>query len=202
MKKNYGTTSLVIILVLFSVQILWGQSYPIDQGSKIFWGGMSLQTTYGDLYEDENQNGSFNLTMNPGFGYFILPGVAAGIKLEASSSFQGNDKAYGFGVGPHLSYAYGPHSSGQVARFYPFVEANILYVEETARLSVENYLLSATMTGYKINFGVGVDYMLTESVGIFLEGLYDMESLKYKNDDETYNGNAIRAVVGIIAFIY
>ncbi len=65
-----------------------------------------------------------------------------------------------------------------------------------------DFLMSSTLKGYKMIFGLGVDYMLTESVGLYLEGLYHMEKLSMKDTDEKYNGNAIQMVVGIVAFIY
>ncbi len=188
------------VFFLSSVQIIWSQTYPIDKGSKLLFGGMSVQTSSGKLYEDANKNGSFNLTMNPGFAHFVLHGLAVGMMMELSSSFQGNDKAYGYGVGPHVSYAYGP--AGKVATFYPFVEANFLYREQIERFGLGDFLMSSTLKGYKMIFGLGVDYMLTESVGLYLEGLYHMEKLSMKDTDEKYNGNAIQMVVGIVAFIY
>ncbi len=76
------------VFFLSSVQIIWSQTYPIDKGSKLLFGGMSVQTSSGKLYEDANKNGSFNLTMNPGFAHFVLHGLAVGMMMELSSSFQ------------------------------------------------------------------------------------------------------------------
>lgn len=197
MKRMMMVCCALLLLLLLTAPSAFCQSFAIDQGSRLISGGISLESMSGKLYENADKEKMIDITLSPSVSYFFLKGLAAGLKSEITATYQGNDKVYSAGAGPVVSYYLGSSSS----KILPFVEASYLYGWQNSGIDFGDLAYSkATWT--TIAAGLGANYMLRESVGVFIEAQYIMDGLKYDETDKTVKGNTIQIGVGLSTFFF
>ena len=179
-----------LILFLCLPAILSAQDYATDRGSFILGGSASFTSQGGDLYENLDGDRVTTLTVNPYLLYFISPGFGIGGEVILSRTTQGDDDATSVGVGPTLAYYFGDAES----TIRPFVQAGASYV------SLSGDFLDAS--GWGIGGGGGLAFMLSETVALTLEGVYEIQNISVDEFDEDVDGDEFRLEAGIAAFLF
>lgn len=200
MRKLHFASACILFLLVISVQLLFGQSYAVDKGSKMVSGSVSFDYLSGKFYQDADKNNMLGIRLDPGLSYFVFPGFAAGIKLDVASRFQGNNKLYSTGAGPQLWYFFNAAGSDD-SKSYLFVETSFIYAKENLTQQSSN-LLRSKDTLFRYSIGVGGNYMFTQSVGMFLECNYFWEKAEFENPDKSMEGNAIQFSIGLQTFLF
>ncbi len=191
------------ILVLAGISPADAQDFPTDQGSFLVMGGFSFSSAGGDLYKN-SENDRFNtLQLNPSVNYFAIPGLALGGKLIYNRNSQGDISSTLWSVGPNLMYFVGgmqgiPQSKGVT---YPYISAGFLYGQIKNSYSIQGSKSSSTTSQTVYNFGAGVMYMVTNTVGLFGEGNFELDRMKPEHGNSA-NGNKFNIVAGFSIFIY
>ena len=207
MRKLACTQTFLLILLLISIQALFGQTSVIDKGSKMVSGSISLDYLGGKLYEDQNKNKPFVVAVDPAFSYFVFPGLAAGVKVEVSSLYLGNNKIYSSGAGPQLWYFFNSKPTFDTKDFL-FINASYIYAkqsrfgEKTMTVDFHDFLIHGKDTCHEFALSVGGNYMLTTSTGIYLEWSYIYKNVVITETDESLNGNTIKLAVGLQTFFF
>ena len=94
---------LVLLLSLaFSITSFAQIEKPITKGNMIISGAGSIES-YRSRYGDFASN-TFNLSLSPGVGYFIIDNLAIGINTNFSITSQGGYGVYSLGLGPYARY--------------------------------------------------------------------------------------------------
>lgn len=183
-------TSCSLLLLLSLPLTLSAQSYATDQGSFILGGSASYSSQGGDLYENFDGDRVNTLTLNPYLLYFVSPGLGIGGELVLSRASQGDDDLTTVGVGPTVAYFFGDAA----ATVRPFVEAHASYVSVSFGENDAN--------GWGIGGGGGAAFMLSPTVALTLQGVYEVQSLSADGLDEDVDGNEFRLEAGIAAFLF
>jgi hypothetical protein len=197
MKRMMMACCALLLLLILAAPSAFCQSFAIDQGSKLISGAISLESMSGKLYENANKEKMLNVTLSPSVSYFIIQGLAVGLKSEIGATYQGNDKAYSAGAGPLVSYFLGSSS----CKILPFVEASYVYGWVNSGIDYGD-LAYAKATWTTLSAGLGANYMLKESVGVFVKAQYILDDLKYDETDITVKGNTIQIGVGLNTFFF
>ena len=117
-------------------------------------------------------------------------GFGIGGEVILSRTKQGDDDATSVGVGPTLAYYFGDAGSN----IRPFVQAGASYV------SLSGDFLDAS--GWGIGGGGGLAFMLSETVALTLEGVYEIQNISVDEFDEDVDGDEFRIEAGIAAFLF
>ncbi len=184
--------TLFVLVLSCAPSAVAAQSYATDQGSVILGGSGSWMSRGGDANENMGGDRVNTLTLNPYVLYFMSPGLGIGGDLVLSRTAQGDSHATTVGVGPTVAYYFG----GPDASTRPFVEGNASYRSSTADFGGG----SDTATGYGFGAGVGAAFMLSPTVALTVEGVYQWERLSFNDVD--IDGNGIGIQLGIAAFLF
>lgn len=94
---------LILLLSLaFSLSSFAQIEKPITKGNKIISGAGSIESFH-SRSGDFGSN-TFNLSLSPGVGYFIIDNLAIGINTNFSITSQGGYGFYTLGLGPYARY--------------------------------------------------------------------------------------------------
>ena len=199
MKKIYTCMCIFALSLIFSFGSAFAQSYHTDKGSKIIAGEFSFSSGGGDLYENSDGDRLTTIEMDTFISYFLTPGLALGANFLLIKTAQGDLSATAWGIGPRLMYFIGGNKSISTGKgkIYPFLDAAFLYIKSTSKGA--SYELSSSRT--RIKFGGGILHMLSESVGLFGEAAYNIDSEK-PEDGDSERGNQFNIVAGLAFFLY
>jgi hypothetical protein len=170
MKKLFLLLSLVISFNAFS-QI----EKPITKGNIILSGGGSFQ-----YYKPTTLSGPslFNVSINPGFGYFVIDNLAVGMNATISYYKQYNIKSTILGVGPYVKYYF---NNGL------FLKAETSF----SRLHNVNWG-SSKEKDYSLIPGLGYAFFINQKISL-------EPCLSYKYSHSSHNGGTmIEAFSGVL----
>jgi hypothetical protein len=97
---------ILLFSVAFSLNAFSKIEKPVTKGNMILVGGGTIvsnkvQSTYGT---NTSKTSVFTISLNPGFGYFIIDNLAIGLNTSISYYKQNSTKYYGLGAGPTIRY--------------------------------------------------------------------------------------------------
>lgn len=192
-----------LVFILF-VNFLFANDHPMGKGGSFQMGSFSFIISGGKMYEDDRGNRLTFFQANYSYDFFIIPGLALGGKGLWSIESQGNDSFTSWGIGPHIVYFFGKKEPKESVKgdFYPYIGASFIFTKST--LKYENYyyrnIIKSSSTGYIYSFSGGVCYMLTESVGLSVEAIYQQEKMKPEKRKSEI-GNKLGLLVGFLIFL-
>lgn len=188
-----------LLLTLLSFGSLLAQSYPVDKGSTVLMGSVSFSSAGGDLYENNDGERRTSFEFSPMFGYFVAPGFSVGLQITYSNQAQGDASLSTWAAGPEIAYFIGGNKAKESIKgsTYPFLTAGY-YFQGTSYSNGSN---DSSNSGSKFRLGAGIDYLLTESVGLFGLLAYDMDTEKPEEGD-SISGNHFGLYVGFNIFLY
>lgn len=197
--KQKPSCTFLTILILISVSSLFSQSYPVDKGSTMIMGSFSFSSSGGELYESGDGDRLTSFELSPMLGYFIVPGFSIGLQFTYSNLSQGDASLSSWGVGPEIAYFIGGNEAKEKIKgvTYPFLTASYYIMGDTYSSGSSD----RSQSGSKFRLGVGIDHLITESVGLFGLLAYDMDTEK-PEDGESESGNQIGVYAGFNIFLY
>jgi len=171
----------------------------------LFTGGFTYSSAGGDLYEDEGDR-SNTIQFNPSASYFLIPNLAIGGKILYSRSSQGDYSNSQLAIGPHILYFFNLNSPQTTVKgsVYPYIGGGVYYTGLNYKYDSDDsddYNYDYKYTGTIISFGGGGLYMLSNTVGLFAEGSYQIDNIK-PEDGDSESGNKFNIVAGISFFLY
>jgi hypothetical protein len=174
-------------------------AYPACKNSMILFGGFAFSSAGGELYENHDGDSYTTIQFSPSISYFIAPGFAIGGKFIYQQTSQGYASNTLWAIGPQIAYFIGADKAPKRAQgtTYPYLGLGLLYTNILHKYDTDEY----SITGTSLSFGIGMNYMITNSVGLFTEFGYQADNLTPDNG-ESVSGNKINLAVGISAFIY
>ncbi len=205
-KKFIGVFFLVSIFFFNTTSnaqqsILQEQKSPIDQGNKLIAGGLSFSSSGGDLYESNNERLN-SIKIAPTINFFVFKGFALGGKLQLDRQSQGSSSNTVWGIGPQFMwFPLIEQPTSEIKGFiYPYIGAYALFAKDTLRYEVnkDSVVEKAEATFY--GFGGGFCCMLTETVGLMAEGIYELQVARPENI-ESIDGNSFTFNISIAAFL-
>jgi len=167
-------------------------SFAVDRGSLGISGMASIRVADGKLYEDTAGDPLVSLSFMPSIFYFIAPNLAVGGDLVLEHTFQGDDSASMYGIGPGILYAFGNAESST----YPYIGASFAHV------TYENSI-SGEVDGRQIRLGGGL-FILPSSqqhIGLRLEAGVTYVGVAPEHEKSTY-GTTFRISVGLVGFMF
>ncbi len=184
----------VMVLTVFLAGSLLAQEGAVDKGVILLGGGLSFSSSGGDFYENADGDRMTEVSLSPKFGYFVIPSLAVGVMVDFNMVKQGDYDPTTWGVGPFVSYYIDLDQEGGKGSVYPFVGASYTYGKWKFG--------DDEATQHNIKFGGGVNYMLTNTVGLYGMGSYNIVKYKADGADETIDGNSFGGEAGFQIFFY
>jgi hypothetical protein len=206
-KKTTVASGLILICLFMLVRLALGQGssarkVPFAKGNLTLSGGFSLSFAESELFSEEGKS-SKSFRFDPAVNYFILPGLAVGVKALLNYSSRETVDQTTWGVGPEITYYIGGAKADSVLnkRLFPFLSAAALFVR-----SQGSYALAAAegefdASGPLFSLGTGIVYLLSPSSGLFLETAYEYSSFSMKNGDAR-DVSTFTISGGIIGFLF
>jgi len=144
---------------------------PIQQGNWMVGGGL------GSLGYDFDSE-VFNISLEPGAGYFVSDGIALGLKLIANyQTIEGGDNPFSYGLLPFARY-YFPEGASESNRFFAEAKAGI----------------AGSRGGDDVNFGFGAGLGYTH----FITQTVALEALAGYNDLAGASASGTQGGLGIM----
>lgn len=175
------------IFLILSVSCFAQIQKPLTKGNSILSGGGTIQYQK-DKYS--NNTGSsktslFFITINPGFGYFIINDLATGVNVYFSYNGAGDNKFYSLGIGPFVRYYF---DNGI------FVKADLGYS------ILHNISLgTANQNFFMITPGVGYAFFLNSKVSLDPCLCYEFDNINL-NSTNNHKINAVRLELKLTIF--
>jgi len=169
---------------------------PFDVGSINLTGNVYYMNQTGDIYENSDGDGTNTVTITPGFGYFIAPGLMLGGMIDFKKISLGEYSESTLAVGPRVAYYFGANRDRSVisGAVYP-------YFSWFATIgSIDYAYLSDNVTAKSVGVTGGIVVMLSTSVGLDVGIRYSSDSWRYIAADA--NGTTIQMGAGIASFIF
>ena len=188
-----------VMFILFLLQTqLSAQSSPLGKGSTMLLGSFRFSTAGGDLYENSDGERLVTIEFSPSAGYFFSPGFSLGLQLNYTSTSRGEVSVKSYDIGPQVAYFFGANATTNENKrsVYPFLTASYLF----KGISYDNNTNNTSQTGSKLRFGLGVEFLIQESAGLFLLAAYDIDSQKYE-DSDSISGNQFGLYAGFNIFL-
>ena len=189
-------------MLVFGYGTVMAQDFPTDEGSIMPSGGFSFSSFGGERYEVNGQRFT-SIRFSPSIRYFVIPGLAIGGLVSLGGSFQGDFSQTFWTVGPRLSYFIGGDRPPEVVRgtIYPYLGALPLFTSSTTKSrSSTGTLQESSSSGFDLVFDGGILYMLSDKVGIFGEGQFEIVSIGPEGGTATV-GNIFSIFAGFTLFI-
>lgn len=186
--KNLVVVIMIILTLSLSGSLIAGKS-PVKKGNVLVSGGFNFSSSSGDmgtmfgimpieLYE-ENMT---QIQFNPSFNYFITNRLALGINLFLVS-YSFSDSSYSssistFGIGPQIYYFFGGSKKGLKIKgsLYPYLGVTYIFNSNKSKYEESYYSDNYTIKGSTFKTMAGMNIMVSESVGIFGEIVYILET--------------------------
>jgi len=208
MKINalFVQTFAIMSLVLNSNSM--AQISPVDKGSAIISGDFSYSSSGGELYENNDGERITRIDFDPAVSFFVVPGFAAGLRLQYRHQIQGDHTTTTWGVGPEINYFF--HNSEEISEAagetYPFLQAAFFY----STMSFDSYSGEVVTRIYTTtHLGAGIAHMISNAVAISGLLAYDIENFKQEDAfdprlmaDDSISGDRIGLYVGLLIFLY
>jgi hypothetical protein len=174
------------------------KNFPTNKGNIMIMGNISFKSEGGKLYE-VNENRRVSIELDPAVAIFITPGLALGLAIPIETESQGNDSHSLWGICPELIYMIGGSESKVNVKgtTYPFLSIGIMYGEITDKRGISSK--SSSSIG-AFNFGGGLCYMLSESLGLNMQISYNFFYWSPEHGDSK-TGNSIGMKIGLIGFL-
>jgi len=194
---------LCAFVALLGLAVFWGsafaQSFPTNTGSVMLTGAFQFTNAGGDLYEDGDGDRATMISFNPVVNVFATPGFSLGGGLTFAYASQGDYSQTTWGIGPRMAYFIGGHKPRASAKgtVYPYLGTAFQYIHSAVDYGWGDFSASGTM----IYFGFGFMNMITNTVGLFGEGGYQIDSQK-PEDGDSESGTKINIVLGLASFLY
>ncbi len=190
---------LVCVLMAFAGSVAAQPASPIDKGSMIIGGTLGFSSSGGDLYKDTADNSITTITLNPEFGYFVIPSLVVGATIGYDRISQGDYNASVLGIGPWVGYYFNINKARTEVKgsIYPYLKGFFTY---------STFTQEGDDTDEKImSFGArgGIDFMLSNAVA--LDAGLQFESDSYDSGvsgAEKVKGTVFGLNVGIAAFVW
>lgn len=187
---------ILLFICGFASRLYAQPMFATDGGSMSLGGNISLSSYGGDLYNDSEDNRTFNVSFNPDFSIFIVPSLSIGMEFLARFNTQGSISSTSFGLGPSLTYYIAGHKERRV---YPYIGASYSFYKSNYKNSDTDYESDGKTTSITGRFGVM--FMLSSAVGLTMEGNYvTVSSASGENDPVT--GNQFYFGLGVKSFIF
>jgi hypothetical protein len=180
----------------------FAQTSPLDKGSMIISGNFRFYSQGGDLYSRGDEARTTFIEFDPAASYFVLPGLALGLRLQYNHGIRGDHSTITWGAGPEINYFFGSdkEDSNVQGNTYPFLQGGFFY----SNLSYDSFSGSGDMITRMYTtsrFGTGVAYLISNSVALSSLLAYDIDTMKHE-DLETETGNQYGIYVGFLIFLY
>lgn len=187
-------SSAVLLVTCFGVA--FSADSPIDPGSVVLTGSASFTSQGGDLYAtggDSAGGGSARLnsfTLQSTVGGFLSRGFNLGGTFVLQNMSQGGDGVTSVGIGPKVAYFFGPDAirSEVKGSTIPVMGASFLYRSISGG--------GDSVTGTSFSFSGGVVHMVTRSVALDVEAVYQIDTFK------SVGGNSFGILAGLGFFIW
>jgi hypothetical protein len=195
--KSFINIFFQAIVLLFLPIICFAQNFPIDKGSLNVGGDIRISSSGGKLYEDDGDRFT-TAEIKPYFGYFFIKQLSLGTKILMKRSAQRNICQTAWGIGPTIKYFFGDTSPKRITQgtIYFFLEAGIFYNQYITENKTEDSINSGLM----FSPGLGICYMLTNSVGLISGLSFQIERMN--SDGKLLYGNTLEFVCGFTSFFY
>jgi len=166
----------------------------------IISGNFSFYSEGGDLYDNRDGERNTVIEIDPAASYFVISGLALGLKLQYSHEIQGDRGWMSWGLGPELNYYFGRNNgvSDVKGDTYPFLQGGFYYSNLTY-----DYVLGEDLTRVytTTRVGVGIAHMISNFVALSSLLAYDIDTMKHENEDSVA-GNRVGIYVGFLIFLY
>lgn len=191
-----------VMFVALNPGLTFAQDSAFDPGSKIVAGSFAYSSACGDLYEDDDERLT-TLQFTPSLSVFVSPGFAVGGKFLYARSSQDQESITSWGIGPQIIYYIGGNQPRESVRgaTYPYLGVAFVFTKSTYESSFLGQTEDISTSGTAFSFGFGINHMLTESVGLFGEVDYQLDSMK-PEDGDSVSGNKFNIVGGFAFFLY
>ncbi len=179
----------VLAAVVFMTVSVSAADSPVDAGSMVLSGTAFYQNQSGDLYENYRGDDLQTITVAPGFGYFVSPGVFLGGELAVVSISRGGSSLTNAYIVPQLGYYFNSATTGAdvKGRAYPYAKA-IVGIGTISNGDSE----TQTLVGAKL----GSVFMLSNTIAA------DVGLQVQREFISDYSGTTIWIGVGITAFLW
>lgn len=168
---------------------------PIDKGSVILAGDIFFQSQSGDLYENYQGDALTTISVMPSVSFFVVPGLAIGGNAEVFSLSQGGRSQTLYLVGPTVGGYFNMTRTRTEVKgsIYTYIEALFMFGGMTNGSDIQI-----------LNYGGmgGVMVMLSNAVAADFNILFQGESWKPDDANESTTGTTLRFGVGISAFLW
>lgn len=214
MKKPFFVYLLSSILILFNYQG-YSQTSPIGKKSLTIGASGGYWSHKGELYEDADGNKATTGSLDLNIGYFVLPHLALGFKVDNRVDKQGEMKLVNRGIGPYCSYYFGRLDKEEVpGSFYPYITLAYMWKKKTQEFMYQDYFYEDSKKIRSVSIQVGGLFMIANSVGIYGKIGYEFDKGDYKWSWEHPNatvpdgfendqkGGVFTMGIGIRLFIY
>jgi len=170
----------LLMLLVFSLNAFSQVEKPITKGNILLEGGGTIQ--YSNVTSDLGSKTSiFDISLNPGFAYFIIDHLAIGLNTPISYYEQGNNDYYTLGVGPIVRYYFNNGLFLKTEASYSFLhglESNI---------QVNNY--------FSLKPGIGYAFFINQKVSLEPCLSYEFENTKFKSGSSTMTNKSNNLLV-------
>lgn len=138
--------------IILSLSAFSQTETPITKGNIILSGGGTFQY-YKSHFESGSDIKVIDISVNPGFGYFIIDNLAIGLNINIGYSKYNDNKYYTLGAGPFVKYYF---NSGLFLK----TELNYSYLHGIGSNNTQK------IKDYSIIPGVGYAFFINQKVSI------------------------------------
>lgn len=204
MKKLYLFTALIFLICPVSVKAQMQKGAILTSVTSTFSSDYDLGSELISLGYLKYKQGSaiigdFTFNLQPRAGYFIIDNLAVGIDLvlhicsERNKDNENDNLDHRIlGAGPFVRYYY------PLEKFYPFVEANVIFAQEHSKKPDWEYTENAMI--YRV--GIGGAFPISEKVTF--DALLGYGYGNWKGDEEQYDNTigGIEFGFGFTVFLF
>ena len=182
---------LALLLIIFQGTI-YAQNFPLNKKNRIITSGFNIS----------NSNHQTDIQIESSYGYFIKSKLALSILLKFAHSSQKKYNQTDICIGPRLFYFLNGKQMKSIVKgsTYPYLSASILYNDITKESKLSGISKMDIHKGIIISFGCGISHMITNTVGLFSEAVYERHNSK--NYNKYIIDNFLNINVGFLVFIY
>jgi hypothetical protein len=197
-KKSWLVASLaswfLVLVGFFGGSTILAADFAVDKGSKMYSFTAGFINAGGDLYANSQDNSANIILIMPSWAYFVRSNFGFGGDLLMLHYTQGGSGLTTLGLGPKVAYFFG----GEESKFHPFLTTGVYYISNT----LESGNIEYTITGSRLKFGGGMNFLVSPHLGILMEVSYNLDNLKEKDAKESQSGNMLIISIGLAGFSF
>lgn len=188
-----------VLFLLFIISNVHSQTFPVDKGSINFGGDIRISSSGGELYESDGER-LITSEIKPYFGYFLIKQMSLGSRILMQHSSQKNTSQTAWGIGPVVRYYSGDIKPKRITQgtVYFFFDCGFFYKQYISEGEAESMIYSGIM----VSTGLGMCYMLSNSVGFVMGPSLEMERMYSHSRGDTLYGNNLDFSCGFTSFLY